>query len=295
MAEKEWAGNTYGNGWMHKWLIRILRVLDIRILYVFSAVFVIPVCLVMNPSRKTAWFYFRNILGYGRLKAAWATYVNHCKFSEVVIDKFAMYAGKVVKAETDGFEHYLERAKGEPGFIHLSSHVGNYEIAGYTLVSEQKVMNALVFDGEKASVMANRNKMFEGTNTRMIAVKSDMSHLFEIDNALSNGEIVTMPADRINGSPKTVVCDFFGRKVKFPQGPFSVATMRGLDVLAVNVMKEGWSKYIIYITPIEYDKTAPRKEQIRQLSQAYVNELEKRLRQYPTQWYNFFDFFGSPL
>lgn len=292
MEEKRWQGNTYGNGWMHKWLIRILRFIDIRILYVFASVFVIPVCLVMNPSRKTAWHYFRNILGYGRLKAAWATYVNHCMFSQVVIDKFAMYAGKRINVETEGFNHYLERAAKEPGFMHLSSHIGNYEIAGYTLVSEHKIMNALVFGGEKESVMANRNKMFEGTNTRMIPVKSDMSHLFEIDNALSNGEIVTMPADRIHGSPKSIECTFLGHKAKFPQGPFSVATMRGLDVLAVNVMKEGWSKYKIYITPISYDKTATRKEQIRQLSEAYIAELEKRLKQYPTQWYNFFEFWN---
>ncbi len=290
--EKQWAGNTYGNGWMHKWLIRTLRFIDVRLLYVFSAVFVIPVCLVLNPSRKTAYHYFRRILGYSVCKACWATYVNHCLFAQVVIDKFAMYAGKRMKVETVGFEHYLERSKREPGFLHLSSHVGNYEIAGYTLVAETKVMNALVFAGEKESVMENRNKMFEGTNTRMIAVRSDMSHLFEIDRALSNGEIVTMPADRINGSPKSVECTFLGHKARFPQGPFSVATMRGLDVLAVNVMKEGWTKYKIYITPIDYDRNAPRKEQIRQLSEAYVAELEKRVRQYPTQWYNFFEFWN---
>lgn len=278
---------------MHKWLIRILRYVNIRILYAFAAVFVIPECIVTSQSRKTAWHYFRNILGYGRWKAMWATYVNHCLFSQVVIDKFAMYAGKRIKVETVGFDEYLRRSEMEPGFMHLSSHIGNYEIAGYTLVSEHKTMNALVFDGEKASVMANRSKMFEGTNTRMIAVKSDMSHLFEIDNALNNGEIVTMPADRINGSPKSIECTFLGHKAKFPQGPFSVATLRGLDVLAVNVMKKGWGGYIIYITPISYDKTASRKEQIRQLSEAYVGELETRLRQYPTQWYNFFDFWNT--
>lgn len=291
MADKQqWAGNTYGNGWMHKWLIRMLRYIDVRILYVFASVFVIPVCLVLNPSRKTAYHYFRNILGYGKWKAAWATYVNHCLFSQVVIDKFAMYAGKRFDVETIGFEHYLERAQKEPGFMHLSSHVGNYEIAGYTLVSRNKIMNALVYAGEKESVMENRNKMFEGTNTRMIAVKSDMSHLFEIDHALSNGEIVTMPADRKNGSAKEIKCEFFGKMASFPQGPFSVATMRGLDVLAVNVMKDGWTKYKIFITPINYDRSAPRKEQMRQLSSAYVKELEIRLREYPTQWYNFFEF-----
>ena len=290
MSQKEWQGSTYGNGWMHKCLIRSLRYIDVRFLYVFSAIFVIPVCLVLNKSRKTAYYYFRKILGNGRVKSMWLTYVNHCRFAEVVIDKFAMYAGKKFDVEVVGMEHFNHLASQQEGFLHLSSHIGNYEIAGYTLVSDNKVINAVVYAHEKASVMENRNNMFVKTNIRMITLKSDMSHLFEIDQALCNGDIVSFPTDRFMGQAKCVECDFLGKPAKFPQGPFSVATMRGLDVLGVNVMKRGWKGYTIYVTPLQYDKTAPRREQIKQLSDSYVKELEKRVRQYPTQWYNFFEF-----
>ena len=291
MAEQEWAGTTYGNAWMHKWLIRMLRHIDVRILYLFVAIFVIPVCLVLNPSRGIAYRYFRRRIGYGRLKSAWKTYVNHCLFGQVVVDKFAMYAGKKFDVEVENYNEFLERAsREEEGFVQLSAHIGSYEIAGYTLAVEGKSFNALVFAGEKASVMQNRNKMFADTNINMIAIQPDMSHLFEIDKALADGEIVSMPADRINGSQKCIEHDFLGAKAKFPLGPFSVATMRGLDVLAVNVMKDSLLGYKIYVTPLAYDKEASRQEQIRQLSSAYVAELEKRVRQYPTQWYNYFEF-----
>ena len=291
MAEQEWAGTTYGNAWMHKWLIRMLRHIDVRILYLFVATFVIPVCLVLNPSRGIAYRYFRHRIGYGRMKSAWKTYVNHCLFGQVVVDKFAMYAGKKFDVEVENYNEFLERAsRVEEGFVQLSAHVGNYEIAGYTLVCQNKRLNALVFAGEKASVMQNRSKMFADTNINMIAIQPDMSHLFEIDKALAEGEIVSMPADRINGSQKCIEHDFLGAKAKFPLGPFSVATMRGLDVLAVNVMKDSLTSYKIYVTPLAYDKEASRQEQIKQLSSAYVAELEKRVRQYPTQWYNYFEF-----
>ena len=141
--------------------------------------------------------------------------------------------------------------------------------------------------------MRNRGKMFADTNISMIAISPDMSHLFEIDKALTDGEIVSMPADRINGSPKYIEHDFLGAKAKFPLGPFSVATLRSLDVLAVNVMKTSLKGYKIYVTPLPYDKNAPRQEQIKQLSGAYVAELEKRVRQYPTQWYNYFEFWNN--
>ena len=291
MAEQEWAGTTYGNAWMHKWLIRMLRHIDVRILYLFVAIFVIPVCLVLNPSRGIAYRYFRRRIGYGRLKSAWKTYVNHCLFGQVVVDKFAMYAGKKFDVEVENYNEFLERAsREEEGFVQLSAHIGSYEIAGYTLAVEGKSFNALVFAGEKASVMQNRDKMFAGTNIKMIAIQQDMSHLFEIDKALTDGGIVSMPADRINGSQKCIEHVFLGAKAKFPLGPFSVATMRGLDVLAVNVMKDSLTSYKIYVTPLAYDKEASRQEQIRQLSSAYVAELEKRVRQYPTQWYNYFEF-----
>lgn len=291
MAEQEWAGTTYGNAWMHKWLIRMLRHIDVRILYLFVAIFVIPVCLVLNPSRGIAYRYFRRRIGYGRLKSAWKTFVNHCLFGQVVVDKFAMYAGKQFDVEIENYNEFTTRAsRKEEGFVQLSAHIGSYEIAGYTLAVEGKSFNALVFAGEKASVMQNRNKMFAGTNIKMIAIQQDMSHLFEIDKALTDGGIVSMPADRINGSQKCIEHVFLGAKAKFPLGPFSVATMRGLDVLAVNVMKDSLLGYKIYVTPLAYDKEASRQEQIRQLSSAYVAELEKRVRQYPTQWYNYFEF-----
>lgn len=291
--ERQWAGTTYGNGRMHKWLIQTLRFMDNRLLYLFAYIFVVPVCLVLNRSRKTAYFYFREVLHYGRLQAAWATYVNHCRFAEVVIDKFAMYAGKKFYVEVEGLDKFNALAAREEGFLHLSSHIGNYEIAGYSLVSENKTIHAVVYAGEKASVMENRNSMFVKTNIRMILMKPDMSHLFEIDNALVKGDIVSFPTDRNNGSARSIERLFLGKMARFPQGPFSVATMRGVDVLAVNVMKEGWSRYHIYVTPLPYDKEASRKEQLRQLSEGYLAELEKRVKQYPTQWYNFFDFWEN--
>ena len=292
MAQEQWAGTTYGNGWMHKCLISMLRHIDVRLLYLFASVFVVPVCLILNPSRKTAYSYFREIHKYSRSKAAWATYINHCKFAQVVIDKFAMYAGKKFDVTVEGMEHFNALAAGDEGFLHLSSHIGNYEIAGYTLVSERKTINAIVYAHEKASVMENRNNMFTKTNIRMITLKEDMSHLFEIDQAVCNGDIVSFPTDRFMGQTKCVESLFLGKKAKFPQGPFSVATMRGLNVLAVNVMKTGLTGYKIFVTHLHYDKEASRKEQLKQLSDAYIAELEKRVREFPTQWYNFFDFWN---
>lgn len=288
--QKAWNGKTYGNGWMHKWLVRILRVVDVRIIYSFVALFVIPPCLVLNASRGVAYRYFRKRHGYGRLRAAWKTYVNHCLFGTVVVDRFAAYAGRRFKIEIEGFAHFQHLVEREEGFLQLSAHFGNYEMAGYSLKTEKKPFNALVFAGEKESVMESRRQMFAETGISMIAVRPDMGHLFEINEALARGSVVSMPADRHLGSGKSVRRTFLGADADFPAGPFSVATMRGLDVIAVNVAKTKWDTYHIYVTPLPYDKDATRREQVDSLVQAYVAELERVVRRHPEQWYNYFEF-----
>lgn len=289
-SEKKWEGTTYGNSLMHRWLIAILRTVDVRIIYWFTYVFVIPPYVLFSSGYGYIYRYFREQWGDGPLKAFIHSYKNHCIFGEAVIDKFAMYAGRHFDISIEGYEHFQRLARRPEGFVILSSHVGNYELAGYSLTAVEKRFNALVYFGEKESVMHNRKRMFSHTNIRMIPIREDMSHAFVIDAALTDGEIMSIPADRIWGSHKSLAADFLGREAHFPMGPYSVATSRGLDVLAVNVMKTSKLGYTVYVTPMVYDKEVSRQEQIRQLLGCYVAELERIVRRFPTQWYNFFDF-----
>lgn len=290
----KWAGTTYGNGWMHKWLIRSLKVIDVRLLYAFAFVFIVPPTMVVNSSaRKAIYRFYRKGLGFCPFKAAWMTYRNHCAFSRVVIDRFAMYAGKKFRITTDGFDLFRNLSEQSSGFVQLSSHIGNYEIAGYSLATKNKRFNALVFGGEKESVMANRSKMFADNNIRMIPMMPDMSHLFVIDQALTGGEILSMPADRVFGSQKAFLIPFLGNDAKFPQGPFMVAAMREVPMLFVAVMKASSKHYHIIIRNIECDAEGNVRYRANVLAKRYVELLEDTIRKYPAQWYNYFDFWAN--
>ena len=291
-AEKQWDGTTYGNGLMHRWLIGLLRRIDVRFIYVFAYVFVVPPCL-LRPGYKFIYRYFRERFGLSPLAAFWKTYLQHGMFAQAIIDKFAMYAGKTFDIDIEGYEHFQTLATKPEGFVQLSSHVGNYEIAGYSLVAKDKKFNALVFFGEKASVMENRMKMFEHTNIRMIPIREDMSHLFELDSALSNGQTVSIPGDRIWGSSKAVTVNILGKEARLPMGPFKVITTRALDAIVVHVVKVAARRYKIFVTPLNYDKEASRNTQVEQLSTQYAAEVERVVRLYPTQWYNYFPFWGT--
>lgn len=288
--ERKWTGTTYGSHRMLQWLICLLKHTDVRVWYVFAAIFVIPVCLLLNSSSGIIYRYFRYQHGYGILKSALKTYTNHCLFGQMVIDKFAMYAGKRFHIAIEGGEYFQHLADKPESFLQLSSHIGNYEIAGYTLKAEQKAFNALVFSGEKAMVMENRAKLFNNTNIRMIAIRPDMGHLFEIDAAIGKGEIISMTADRILGSQKKLRLKLLHETASFPYGPFNLAAMHSLNVIAVHVVKTSLKSYKIYVTPLTYDKEAPRKKQVEELAGKYVAEVEQMLRRHPAQWFNYFEF-----
>ncbi|MDE6296768.1 MAG: lysophospholipid acyltransferase family protein [Muribaculaceae bacterium] len=291
LKHPEWVGTTYGNSFMHRWLIRLLKITDVRVVYAFARLFIVPPTMLFGvKGRRAMSGFFRQWKGYKGLKLLWNVYLNHCEFAEVVIDRFAMYAGKKFDIRIEGYDKFLNLAARTEGFIQLSSHIGNYELAGYSLPVEGKVMNALVFSGEKESVMANRNRMFGSNNIRMIPVAADMSHIFEINAALERGEILSMPADRIFGSQKSFTVDFLGDKAFFPQGPFLMAAMRDIPVLFVAVMKEGGKRYRIIVNEIEKQGEGRLKEKAESLAKEYVRLLESVVEEYPTQWYNYFDF-----
>lgn len=292
MAERAWQGKTDGTSWMHNGLVAVMRVVPLRLMYGFIALFVVPFYFLFSKGRRPMFHFFRKRLGYSPLKSFCWTYRNFRRFSQVILDRFSMYAGRKFEFEIDNYHLYQECAAAEPGFLILSAHVGSYESAGYTLVATKKRYNAIVFSGEAESVMRNRQKMFDETNIRMIPVKEDMSHIFLMNSALDNGESVSIPADRVVEGQRTVTCDFFGSPAEFPLGPFVLAAQRDVAVLTIHVMKEAVKKYHIFIEQIQGQGNTIR-EKAADIARQYVASIETVLRKYPEQWFNYYEFWNN--
>lgn len=286
----EWKGTTGGMPWMQRSLVWMLATIDQRILY-GVLLFVVPFYMIFSHMGYISQYhFFRERFGESCIRAFFHVYVNHFKFGQIIIDRFAVYGGRKFKLEFDGYDLWTEVARQDDGFVQVSSHIGNYELAGYSLKSQNKAFNALVFLGETETVMKNRNKVFAPNNIKMVPVMPDMSHIFELNTALSNGEIVSMPGDRIFGSQKSVTHEFLGKEAKFPVGPFSLAATRGCRMLSVFCMKKDWQTYYIRVRELPMGDSGKRSDQINSLSTAFVSELEKIVREYPTEWFNYYDF-----
>ena len=287
--ERAWQGKTDGTSWMHRSLIKIMRVVPLRVMYVFATVFVLPFYLLFSKGTKPMYHFFRQRLGYAPAKACWGVCRNFHRFSQVILDKFYMFSGGKLEFVVENRDLYENLAEQEAGFLILSAHIGNYEVAGYTLKATNKRYNALVFAGEGEAVMQNRQKMFDGTNIHMILVKSDFSHIFAIESALNNGESVSIPSDRVVENQKTVACDFFGAPAKFPLGPFALAAQRDVAVLSIHVMKQSARQYHIFVKQLDSKGDSVR-ERASQYARQFANHVESIVRQYPEQWFNYYEF-----
>ena len=292
-VERQWQGTTDGTSWMHRALIGMMKVIPLWFFYILMSL-VIPFYVIFNHKGYISnYHYFRRRQGFGPLKSFLHIFACHWMFGTVIMDRFASYSGKKFKVEVPQMPMYEELCAGEDGFLQLSSHIGNDELAGYELRPPKK-MNALVFGGEGEALTENRERILGGNNVRLVNISEDMSHLVILNNALSDGDIVNIHGDRVFGSNRTVRCEILGAEAELPLGPFLLASMRGVPAISVFVMKVGLRKYRVHLfRPDEGLEGLEVRKKAEAMARAYAGEITEVLRLYPDQWFNFYEFWND--
>ena len=287
----KWQGRTKGGSFGQRSIYGLLRRLDIRGCYVILRLVIPFYMLFAARGRKAIYRYFRTIHGYRPWKALRKTYRNHYLFGQLLFDRFAIFAGKAgrLQVSVEGNEHFQHAVESEKPCIIAGSHTGNFEILGYLLSQEHKPMHAVVYGGEAEVVQRYREKVLAGKNIHLVPVADDMSHIFEINRALSAGGIVSMPCDRVYTGNKSVEIDFLGARAKFPTGAFHLACKAGANVLAIFVMKTRPLAYKVYVRPLG----SGAESDVKRLQARFAEELGSIVQQYPEQWYNFYPFWSD--
>lgn len=290
---KPWKGKTGGGKFGQQFLFVFLKYVRVRVLYPVLYLVVPFYMLFGRESCNAVYHYFRRIRGFGRWRAFWATSHNFHTFGKVVLDKFAILAGradqfKIKVPDQNAFDRMLDQ---EGGFIVAGSHVGNMEMMGQSLSQNSKPLYGIIYGGESEEFQHRRDLAFAVTHVTLIPIRSDMSHLFMLKEALDKGGITTIFCDRIFGSEKTLRTDFFGFPAHFPLGPFKLASQLHVPMLALFLMKERGSNYTGYVFPLKVDENeANVVKRSEQLLHQYVEVLEEMLVKYPYQWFNLYEF-----
>jgi lauroyl/myristoyl acyltransferase len=107
----------------------------------------------------------------------------------------------------------------------------------------------------------------------------------ELLAALRRGEVVGVQGDRALGTRGDVEVPFFGRPARFPLGPFRLSSAVKVPLLPAFCLLDSQYRYVVKIAE---PFIAARGEE-EAAARTWVAALEAIVREYPTQWFNFFD------
>jgi predicted LPLAT superfamily acyltransferase len=287
-----WQGKSKGGALGYRIFVTILKTGGVLPAY-FVLRFVTLYYLVFSyKSTKYIYKYFRERIGYGILKSVFKVYQNYNLLGQALIDKVVVISGLPHKFtfNLDGISNLHQIAALKKGGLLLTTHVGNWEAASHLLTDIDARINIVIFDGEDKSVKAYLESVTGKSSINFIVIKDDMSHIFEISEAFLNEEIVCMPADRFMEGNKTVTVKFLGADAKFPQGPFILAAKFKVPVAFVLAVKESTFHYHFFASEIKEYIYLDNDAMVQQLITDFVSYMETKLKKYPEQWYNYYNF-----
>jgi predicted LPLAT superfamily acyltransferase len=263
-------------------------------------------------SSRIMYRFFRDRIGFGRFKTIGKIYTNYYLFGQSLIDKVVLMAGipHPFTFDFDGEEHLREMvARGQGGLL-LSSHIGNWEIAGHLLQRLGTRIHIVMFDGEHERIKQYLTGVTGERRAHIIVIKDDLSHIYAISEALRQQELVCMHADRFVEGSRTLTTTFLGLDARFPAGPFILASTFKVPVSFVFALKEGSTHYHFYASPpvaleasaigsaaggsrTEPGAGAGGRLGLGSMVAAFSEAMEEKVKKYPEQWYNYYNFWQS--
>jgi lauroyl/myristoyl acyltransferase len=186
-------------------------------------------------------------------------------------------------ARTDGEEHVARLMRGG-GFIVLTAHVGNWDLAGRVLAGRGRgravhIVMAPELDPGVAQVLRPAD-----APVRFVTLRTP-ADVVPLVAALRRGEIVGMQGDRALGHRGDVAVEFFGAAARFPLGPFLLARAAGVPLVPAFCVLQPDRRYEVIVRPPIAVVRGDEEMALRR----WVDGLAGVLVRHPTQWFNFFD------
>ena len=290
--ERQWNGKSRGGSFGYLFFVFILKVFGIRFAYAVLAAVVFHFLLFAPKAVRAIWAYNRKRLGYGRMKSAVELYRHFYVFGQTLIDRMALRAGLQHKYrfEFENYDRFIEVISNS-GVVMMGAHVGCWDAGSVFFGAYGKKINIVMFDAEHERIKKVLEKNGCGANYKIIAVnKGSVEAMVQIKLALDKGEYVCFNADRYVDGKATFAAEFLDGEVLLPDGPFRIVARCRMPVFFYYAMREKKRTYrFIFI-----EATPGEVKDEKKLVERYVDSLERIVRSYPRQWFNFYHFWNKP-
>jgi predicted LPLAT superfamily acyltransferase len=233
-------------------------------------------------------------MGFSPARAGKLIKRNIIIFGQTMIDKIAILSGidTGLTFTHEGIENIEKLVADGKGGILLSAHLGNWEVAGHLLKRIEAPINIVMYDGEAQQMKEYMDQFEKKRSFNVILIKEDLSHIYEISAALARNELICLHGDRFRPGQRTMQHSFLGEYANFPAGPFILASKLKAPVCFVFAFKETNFHYHFYAEPGKVYEGRGQQGMERMLDE-YVATVEKKIAQYPEQWFNYYDFWKA--
>lgn len=222
------------------------------------------------------------------------TYYTHLRlFAICMVDRF------ISRLSPDSYNFTYDNKKDltdvlNNGAILLLSHHGGWATASnapHVKNQVNVVMQEVLLQGIKE--IENSIKKQKYTVNIIDLNEGGISSSIKIANALIANEIVAMMGDRANNKKYNKKINFLGKDAGFNKNPFQIAYKLDKPVLVFFVANINKQEYHVKHLKITLDKSLKENESIEIAMKQYVKYYEYILKDYPNQWFNFYNFWGE--
>ena len=288
----QWDGKSKGTVLGYRIFVFLIQKAGIKAAYVLLYFVASYYFLFLKKSNKAIFYYFKERLNYSYFKSKRMVFKSYYTFGQTIIDKISISAGMRNKFtyEFDGIEVLKNLLTEKKGGVLISAHVGNFEIAEHFLgdINIDFSINLVTTDLEHSAIKNYLESLSHKPSVKFIIIRDDLSHIFEINAALANNELVCFTGDRYFEGTKSISEKILGKEAHFPAGPFLIASRLKVPVVFVYVMKEPNLHYHLYAR-----EAVVKHRDEKGLLKEYVESVETILQKYPLQWFNYFNFWNN--
>jgi len=208
-----------------------------------------------------------------------------------LIDRFAILSGRMeFDIQLKGCNQLNKiLSEKDKGFVLLTAHAGNWQIAITVLKKMNKKVYLLMRPEDNPAVKGSLNIDGENSFIRIISPEGYLGGVVEAMNALKEGSILSVMGDRSYGFEATEV-SFLKDKAYFPFGAFTMAAASNLPVVLLLSAKTGERKYVVDVSNIlypRYNNHGAKREQLSLYVQEFARILERHVTEYPYQCFLF--------
>jgi lauroyl/myristoyl acyltransferase len=239
---------------------------------------------------------FRNALGVPAARAAQLARRQFFEYGRHTIDVWRLRSEAFVPQITTLAEDapVLAAARREGrGFLLVTGHVGNWEMGAVTL-RQHDLVPAVVGQAElDTNVQEMRQQLRERLGVESIDIGSSMATAFKVRAAVERGRAVALLVDRAYPEDRVLV-PFFGRPTPFLRSPALLARFCSCDILPGFFLRNADGSYFnVWGRPLTADTALSPDEDANRIMTRVAADLEGVVRRHPTQWFNFYRFWGD--